>query len=171
MEYPEVINDQEVEEITKKMSYNIVRCLGCDTHSFMETFSFSNDLDENDKPLVYINTYPDDDYESDELSEIFLKPAEIRSLPLIVRTLYGEIITAFEYKALILAGIGLRSLIEALCIQQSIPGRDLKEKIENLHKEGYLSKKEMPALQKLRQIGNATVHEIKSLQLLFLIIL
>ena len=35
------------------------------------------------------------------------------------------------------------------------------EKINNLHKDGFIAAKDLPILHNLREIGNITVHQIK----------
>ena len=159
--YTDVLENDEFENVTAKSSFSVIRCLGCDTYSFLIINSYSNDLDEKGSPLEYVFTYPEEDFEYNEYEELFLQKKEINALPPIVKALYKEVTVAFEYQTLILAGMGLRSLIEALCLQRKITGNNLKVKIENLFKEGYISKNEMPILQRLREMGNTTVHQIK----------
>lgn len=72
-------------------------------------------------------------------------------------------IAAFRNDLDILAGMGLRSLLEAICVHKDIIGKNLELKIENLYKAGYISQKEIPILQELRKIGNSTVHNIEKL--------
>lgn len=160
--YPDYDENNDIEDVTRKMSYNVVLCLGCETHSFLETTAYSNDLDENDEPIIYTALYPDpEEFENEEENGFYLGGDEIRALPPLVKNLYKEVIVAFRNDLDILAGMGLRALLEALCMHRNITGRNLKLKIENLHKEGYISRREMPILQKLREIGNSTVHQIR----------
>lgn len=159
--YPEYLEKNEFIDVTAKNSFNVICCLGCDTYSFLRTTSYSNMLDDNNKPLVLAFPYPDEEFESNEYAELFLQKKEVNTLPPIVKALYNEVAVAFEHRTSILAGMGLRSLIEALCLQRNITGNNLKVKIENLYKEGYISKNEMPILQRLREMGNTTVHQIK----------
>lgn len=59
----------------------------------------------------------------------------------------------------------MRTLVEAICIHQNIEGKNLKDKIENLHKAGLISTSEAPILDKLRLIGNVSAHQIKKLNI------
>ena len=61
----------------------------------------------------------------------------------------------------ILAGVGLRMLVEGICLERKIAGKNLLEKIKNLHSANWLSANEVPILDKLRQIGNFSAHSIK----------
>ena len=58
--------------------------------------------------------------------------------------------------------MGLRMLVEAICLEQKIPGLNLQSKIRKLHELGMISKNELPILDKLRLIGNDSAHKIKS---------
>jgi hypothetical protein len=56
-------------------------------------------------------------------------------------------------------------LVEAICLDQSIIGSNLLKKIEKLHHEGFISKSELPILDKLRITGNDSAHKIKGLSM------
>jgi hypothetical protein len=60
-----------------------------------------------------------------------------------------------------LAGIGIRSLIEAVCKEEDAQGSNLKDKIDDLVKMGFLTQSGAEILQKLRLMGNEAVHEMK----------
>lgn len=79
--------------------------------------------------------------------------------------LYEEIKEAFESGSNILAGVGLRAMVEAVCMQEKIEGRNLQEKIKNLHNKGLIASSEQPILDKLRLIGNLSTHQIKAFPL------
>jgi hypothetical protein len=103
--------------------------------------------------------YPDDQV----LDYNFLPDEHIAVLPKTVKRLYDEVISAFESDSPILSGVGLRALVEAICIHQSIPGDNLLKKIIKLQHEGFISKTELPILDKLRIIGNDSAHKMKGL--------
>ena len=86
-------------------------------------------------------------------------------MPKLLNDLYEEVEGAFKENSNILAGVGLRMLVEALCLEQKIKGRNLQEKIKNLHTSGLISANEVPILDKLRLIGNFSAHEIKGLSI------
>jgi hypothetical protein len=80
-------------------------------------------------------------------------------LPHIVANSYYETVFAHHHSLYLLCALGLRNLIEAICFDQSIAGRNLEEKIAGL-------KKVMPAAAAekfhiLRIIGNEAAHEFK----------
>lgn len=139
----------------------VVKCLGCNTISFVHRISGKGFVDKDrGKNYIEIN-YPEKELEND--AEL-LTQEEQSKLPKILRKLYEEVEIAFEYDSTILSGIGLRMLIEAICLEQNIQGKYLKQKIEQLHNAGLITKKDLPALDKLREIGNISAHEIRSVQ-------
>lgn len=136
----------------------IVQCLGCNTISFVHRLIGKQFYDEENKKNYLEENYP----EKEIIQDVdFLSFKEQRKLPLQLRKLYEEIEIAFEYEANLLAGIGLRMLVEAICLYQKIEGANLKIKIERLHTNGFISKNDVSILDKLREIGNVTAHEIK----------
>ena len=56
----------------------------------------------------------------------------------------------------------MRLMIEAVCINQKIEGRNLKDKISKLFEKGVISRNDFEVLDRLREIGNVSAHQIKS---------
>ena len=121
-----------------------------------------NIVDEYGDPSPFYFNYPNDQL-NEGYSYDFLSADDMSALPVMISELYKEVAKAFNANSDILSGIGLRTLVEAVCINQKITGKNLKERIQNLHKMGLVSKKEEPILDKLRLIGNVSAHQIKSL--------
>jgi len=61
---------------------------------------------------------------------------------------------------MILAGIGIRALIETVCKEKKATGRTLEEKIDSLASMRFLTKTSAEALHSMRIIGNAAAHEV-----------
>jgi hypothetical protein len=135
--------------------YSVVQCLGCKTVSF---FRVSKPNRKSAKAIHY--NYPSDDEFNDHQ---FLADEFIDVLPKSIGLLYDEVIGSFDSESPILSGIGLRALVESICIDQRIQGNNLKARIQGLHSKGLISTTELPILDKLRLIGNISAHEIKSL--------
>lgn len=138
--------------------FSIVECMGCNSISFLQTIKLS----KKSKPMHF--NYPDDQNTNPGYYN-FLSEKHVAIFPKAIRKMYDELIPAFEAGSTILLGIGLRALVEAICIDQSIPGSNLLKKIEKLHHEGLISKSELPILDKLRIIGNDSAHKMKSLSM------
>ncbi|NTX65939.1 DUF4145 domain-containing protein [Myxococcus sp. CA051A] len=140
------------------MHYQIVQCLGCDTFSFRRHYEdYGSPVDNEDgtvSPSISTNTYPS-----------FLKSRlalhEFSPVPEVVRAIFTETINATKEGALTLAGIGFRAVIEAICNDKGIPGKDLQKKISALAQKGMISKLEEKRLHSIRFLGNDAAHDIK----------
>lgn len=137
--------------------YNFLECLGCEFPSLLLKTRVVNK--KNKKTYTNFEVFPNYTSRSDE--GIFLKDEEILKLPPLVRSLYNEIEEIFECNSSIISGLGLRTLLEAICVQEKIAGGNLKQKIDNMHKNGFVPTKSLHVLHNLREFGNITAHQIK----------
>lgn len=98
--------------------YQIVQCQGCKTISFRESNSNSED---------YEQTGPDE-YDHVVYEELYPSRVEGRKgldddvwyLPSKVQRIYKETLQALNSKSPILAGIGLRALVETVCEEKTL---------------------------------------------------
>lgn len=135
-------------------TYQICQCKGCETVRFRKVSWDSMDWDpETGDPMEHVQIYP-------EVSQSNRLPIETDELPKSVKHIYSETITAFNAGALTLAGGGLRAIVEAICINQKVSGRNLQNKIDDLVAKGLLAKPQAELLHEERYIGNAALHEI-----------
>ena len=154
---PEV---DEEREITQYSEYAIVQCLGCDNVRFLNRRWDTHDIDEDGNIDFLDYHYPDDEGYS---NYSYLADEDQDELPRFLFDLYEELKITLDYDAAsILGGIGLRMIVEAVCLHKKIPGKNLKEKIEQLHQNGVISKNDHEIIDRLREIGNITAHQIKS---------
>ena len=72
--------------------------------------------------------------------------------------LYAETMDCLNRGNLILAAAGFRGLIEAICIDNNISGKDLSAKITNLWKQHIVTTKDKNNLHAVRFIGNDSIH-------------
>lgn len=146
------------DEDARDLKYQIIRCAGCNHISFREVCI---DLE---------TTYVD---ESGKISRIpeavqcypkFIKNHkridETHSFPPEVANVYNEVLHALQEEAFILAGMGLRLAIEAICRDQGIRGKNLRQKIGKLAAEGYISKRDAVRLRAVRFMGDDPSQEI-----------
>ena len=76
-----------------------------------------------------------------------------------LRAIYQEAMTCYNEEALILCTAGLRALLEGICQDKKIKGRNLKTKIEGL--QSVLPNKNIIRnLHHFRFMGNDAVHEL-----------
>lgn len=139
--------------------HQIVQCLGCKSLSFRIASSNSEDY------------YPinEDEYEHGVSEKLYPPRLEGRKglgndtvyLPAKVRPIYDETLTALSVQAVILAAIGLRALIEAVCQEKEAKGGDLFKRIDSLVEQRVLTPAGATILHKIRALGNAAAHEAK----------
>jgi len=139
--------------------YEIIRCSGCDSVSFRIGSSNSDDFEQDDDGN-YSHPETEEIYPSRLMGRTALE--EIYSLPDKVRLIYRETHIALCTKLKILAGVGIRALVEAVCLEETASGRTLEEKINDLVIKEILTKKNALILHKTRLLGNIATHEAKA---------
>jgi hypothetical protein len=153
----DVIHDYEIgenDEYYWHSTYQIIRCCGCDTISFREETITEDDYDPfTGKPGPAIKLYPPRIAGRKPLDNNYHLPTNIRRI-------YREVLSTLNNSSVILAAIGLRTLIEAICIDQEVKGKNLEKKIDGLHTQGILSEKQAKILHTHRFLGNVATHEI-----------
>ena len=146
------------EEYNCTIHHMIIQCRGCSHTSFRYVFE---DIE---------SAYPtsNNDWVVPKIIEIYPKFLEghrqldgMIYVPDIVREIYQESLTATQEGAGVLAGLGLRGTIEAICNDRGITGRTLDSRISKLAAQGFISQKDAERLHAIRFLGNDAAHEIK----------
>ncbi|OWT71478.1 MULTISPECIES: DUF4145 domain-containing protein [unclassified Achromobacter] len=146
------------DEYVYDRAYQVIECLGCETKSFRDV------LEE----IEHAYQIADDEWEIP--TSITVYPRFIKNhrslsgeyyLPSLVGEIYGEVLLALKEDALVLAGLGLRGTVEAVCNDLNIDGRNLEIRISKLASAGYISRKDAERLHGIRFMGNDAAHEIK----------
>lgn len=136
----------------------IVKCCGCDYISFLSRFV---DLEaggfESDGTWTNVETDTRYPYVFETIQDI----EDFDLVPEIVSKIYKETKAAIQSKSFIIAGAGMRAIIEAICNDQKITGKDLKTRINKLVTLGLVSKEDAKRLHAIRFLGNDSVHDIK----------
>jgi len=152
----QVITDYCKSEITDytvnfKADYQIVKCSGCDTVSYRSFYSFSE----------YQNI--DDDGTWEERFPVSKTRMEknFEHLPSVLSQIYKEVIIAYNNGSFLLCAAGIRAILEGVCKNENITGKNLKEKIENLYEHRFVSQQHKNILHSLRFLGNAALHELQ----------
>jgi hypothetical protein len=139
--------------------HQMLRCKGCKTLSFRKVI------------VDYESSYPIDDDEWHVPKEVFDYPRVLKGhrklgdlwdIPKLVREIYTQSLHAVRDGSSILAGIGLRATVEAICNEQSIQGRTLDKRIDGLAKAGLISQRDAERLHAIRFLGNDAAHEIRA---------
>jgi hypothetical protein len=84
--------------------------------------------------------------------------SDTQTLPMDVRKIYKETISAFQNGDFILTGIGLRATLEAVCLDQDVTDEELSSKINTLNTRGVISKIDCSHLHAIRFMGNDAAH-------------
>lgn len=147
--------------------YRLWRCAGCESFAFEkydteEIFDFHEKLenleDEQDW-LQYIRSYPETIRSFyPKRSEYSLVPKRFRQLSVSLNKIYIEIINSYNYEIPMSCAIGIRALVEGICSDHEITGRNLEKKIDGL--VNILPKNIVVNLHNLRFMGNEAAHEL-----------
>lgn len=140
-----------------EQNYETIQCLGCENIQFRNRYSHED-----------MFKYTDDGHEeSFDESKYFPKNLTNHSLlknqyhlPHQLRIVYTETLEALKNNCYLLAGVGLRAIIEAICLDQNIAGRNLEIKINSLVRNKLITEKDGNRLHTIRFLGNDSVHEM-----------
>lgn len=140
-------------------SFQIVECRGCGKKSFRKQIEWLEEgyqIDENEWVIpVDVSTYPN-------VLKGHKAVQEIEQAPLLVAEIYKQSLEAIKAKLNVLAGIGLRATIEAICNERNVPGKLLVQRIDRLAKSGLISTNDADRLHAIRFLGNDAAHEIQA---------
>lgn len=139
--------------------HQIIQCLGCKSISFRLAKSNSEDYVHDEQGECF---YPED---------VSLYPARVEGLkhldgdliylPNQIRRIYEETTKALANQQPVLAGIGLRALVESLCKDNNAQGKNLANKIDDLVNLKILTPNDASILHNIRTLGNDSAHEAK----------
>jgi hypothetical protein len=135
----------------------IIQCRGCETISFRSTSWNSEDVEWGPEGLEqnYVtHLYPSRSAGRTAIDHFYL-------LPLDVQRIYSETIKAMNNEQPVLAGVGIRAIVEGICRDKKAEGKDLFFKINSLVALGVLTTDGAVILHKVRSLGNKAAHEVK----------
>lgn len=139
--------------------YQIIQCQGCKLTSFRQANSNSEAYEQTSETeceyIVYETLYPSRVEGRKGLGD------DIRYLPRKVHAIYKETFQAICSESPILAGIGLRALVETICKEMNASGRNLSQKIDGLVTLNALTPNGATILHKIRTLGNNAAHEVE----------
>jgi hypothetical protein len=139
--------------------YEVVQCNGCGALTFRKNQQNSEDwtVEDTSNQTIFDNhveLYPPRAVGRVGLSDEHFVPYE-------VRLVYTETHQALSCGLRILAGIGIRVIVEAVCQDKEAKGRSLDQKISDLVRLGVLTEDGARILHSLRSMGNKAAHEVK----------
>lgn len=140
-----------------KETCRVVKCCGCDHVSFdLEILEESN-IEYNDQgyeELIPVHTsYP--------IKENQIVPLRSWEIPPLIGKAYRESVEALNNGSLLLASIGFRATIEALCNEKGFDKGTLITKINKLREKGVITAADCERLHEARFMGNESAHQIQ----------
>lgn len=138
-------------------SYQIIQCEGCHEISFRQEEINSEDLIPIDNSsdaehIVYESLFP--------LRLENYKGIDTISLPYPINRIYKETLNAILSDSRVLAGIGLRALLEAISKEHGATGKNLYEKIDDFVNKQLVTPSNKELLHEIRLLGNDAAHEM-----------
>jgi len=139
-------------------TWQIVSCLGCETVALRHRYDDFENVSVDDEGNTYheteTNVYP-------KFIKNHRKLTHAYYLPHLIRKVYLQTLAAYSENAYVLASIGLRATIEAVCGHLKLSGSTLEKRIDQLFRAGYVSNGDKKRLHAIRFLGNDAAHEIK----------
>ena len=130
--------------------YQIVKCSGCDTVSY-RSFNYCSEHDVQD----------DGTWEERFPAPQKRTKKDFKYLPPVLRNIYQEVITIYNYDGFILCAAGIRALLEGICKEKGITDGKLEKKIDALREQELVSKQQESILHGLRFLGNDALHDLQ----------
>lgn len=139
-------------------SNQVLECRGCQEISFRKNWQDSEDLEylDDGKTLVSLDhetLYPSRVAGLTPMSDSYLLPAQLRRI-------YEETQAALAAALPVLAGVGLRAIVETLCSDREAKGKNLAEKIDELSNQRVITPDGAKILHSLRLMGNEAAHSV-----------
>lgn len=138
-------------------AHQIVQCNGCKTISYRSSSTNSEDYDYDEHGNLHhpatVKLFPP------RLLKSIIEEVDLYSIPNQTRGLLLETRSALANQQNILAGIGLRGLIETVVKEKRAAGRDLQKQIDDLVEKRLLTPGRAEILHQIRSIGNDAAHE------------
>jgi hypothetical protein len=138
----------EEDGVIEVLTYRLWICMGCEHGLLQEGYWISGMPDEAEEQEYY-----------PERSQQFLVPKHYSKLKPTLAAIYKEAIICYNGKAPILCAAGLRALLEGICQDKRIKGKNLKARIEGLRAR-LPNNNIIRNLHHFRFMGNDAVHEL-----------
>jgi hypothetical protein len=149
--------DPEIDEYEEYI-YRLWICAGCERGTLESGNTFYGGVygqtDELGNQLWAQNFYPKRSHQ-DLTPKFFIK------LKPKLKMIYKETIACFNGGAFVLCSAGLRALLEGVCDDKRVKGRNLRDKIDNLQRL-LPNKNIIKNLHHFRFTGNQAVHQLEA---------
>lgn len=136
-------------------TYFVLSCAGCETISYRTDHDDIDNVDERGDYYTDTKLFPHTIRNHKTLKQHYYLPKKIR-------TLYIESLQCISINSKIMAAAAFRAIIEGVCEEEKVKGRDLETKIKNLTTLGLISIHDAKRLHSIRFMGNDAVHRLES---------
>ena len=146
-------------------TWSILRCDGCDSITFRESWITSEDMDfQTGEFDADVRLFPPRHGD-------FIRITHHWDMPQNLRQLFNQIVDCYNRESNVLCATGIRMLIEGICLDKGItdgpnphrPGArtsNLGGKVEGLAEAQHITPAHAELLHKLRFLGNEAAHEL-----------
>jgi len=138
----------------------VVQCRGCENTGFRKLATDDDDVAWDGEKVVLrtsVDLYPQSTLDK-------RKPiANYYSLPPSVSRIYTQTVSAVNENLDVVAGIGLRAIVESVCNEKNASGGNLEKKIDDLVSKKLLPQQNAELLHRTRLLGNKSAHETRPL--------
>jgi len=144
--FPSLVFEEEYQ-------YRLWVCCGCGTATLEEAYTNIGMIDRDGNKIWELTLYP-----RRRISEWPAK--HFRHLGEKLASIYREVIESFNSDLGILCAVGLRALLEGVCADKGVTGKNLEQKIDGL--DVHLPANIAKSLHTFRFMGNEAVHELQA---------
>src|SRR2546428_9738531 len=131
----------------------VLECRGCQAISLRNNWQSTEDLEPgHDDPTREVLVDHETLYPSRIVGAAPMSDSHL--LPPNVRRIYEETHSALSASLPVLAGIGVRAIVETLCADRKATGSTLQQQIDNLAAQGVVTPDGARILHSLRLMGN-----------------
>lgn len=180
--------ERDIEDFFWSQTFYITKCLGCDNIAFLKEYSDESMKEYNPQNNQYEQyadrtVYPEEPLSLPDKRESDMEIRDFTSVPELIDMLYSQVVASFNLRHYLLCAIGLRMILEAICKEleltegnlydlhsgarrinsdgASISRATLEGKINSLYETGVIVWKQTLILHQIRDLGNATAHELE----------
>lgn len=150
----DVHDGQERLAFHEKWNYRFWVCLGCDTATLEEQYHCDQMQDSESREYFPLRA-----------DHTIRSPKKFLHISPKLRSIYNEVITAYQQRLNILCAIGLRALLEGICADKGINDRkkednSLHGKIKKLGEQNNIPQGIVDGLNHLKVFGNDAAHRL-----------
>lgn len=150
------------------VGWQIIECCGCQSIRFRSYEEIDVPHTPSDgqrrrmqvKACVFPNARAAQALRQPGFAPEIVKDSKQTLVPCNVIKMYRETLSAYNCHIHTLAGLGLRTVVEAVCLDRGIKGGSLEAKIDKLVELKHLTAAQAALLHEERYLGNAAAHEI-----------